>query len=113
MLYFGDPFGTGNFLLAVAACTMLTQPAYAGISSVAPDKYTSTGNSSKIQHDMLQSTAPLNSKTKGNNKIDYTNICIFCHLPNMANYPNGAPQLNNTIMISPSIIKKTNSEFSR
>jgi hypothetical protein len=113
MFLYGDPLRVGNCLLAMVCCAMLTQSAYAGSSSVAPDNDTNTGNTANIHHDTTQRSAPLNSNNRGGGKIDYANICIFCHLPNMANLPNAAPQLNNTIKFSPTVIQKTHSEFSR
>jgi hypothetical protein len=45
--------------------------------------------------------------------IDFTNICIYCHIPNMAIHSNAAPLLNNSIKFSPKIIQKTKSGLSR
>jgi hypothetical protein len=113
MFLYGDPLRAGNFLLATACCAVLMQSAFADSSSVVPDRHTNTGKTANIHHDMTRSTAPLNSNNRGGVQIDYANICIFCHLPNMANRPIAAPQLNNAIKFSPTVIQKTNSEYSR
>jgi hypothetical protein len=106
---YGDPLSAGNFLLAMASCAVLMPSAFAGSLSLLPDQDTNTGKPANIQHDMTRSTAPSNSNNnKGGIYIDYANICIYCHLPNMAK-----PKLNNTIQFSPTVIQKTNSEYSR
>jgi len=113
-LLYGDPLRAGKFLLATACYVVLMPSAFAGSSSILPDKDTSSGKTVNIQHDMTGRTAPSNSdNNKGGIQIDYANICIYCHLPNMANHQNAAPQLNNTIRFSPTVIQKTNSEYSR
>jgi hypothetical protein len=113
-LLYGDPLRAGKFLLAMASCAMLIPSAFADSSNVLPDKDTNTGKTVNIQHDMTRRTVPSNSNNnKGGIQIDYASICIYCHLPNMTNHQNTAPQLNNTIRFSPTVIQKTNSEYSR
>ena len=101
-------YRSGQFLTAMAACVVLAQSAYANGQSTASDKHTSIGSIPNIRRDMTQSTAPLVSTNKDNNKIDYTNICIFCHLPNMANHKIDAPPLSNAIQVSPTSRPKRN-----
>lgn len=90
----------------MAACAVLTQSAYANGPSAASD--TNIGSISNTGHDMAQSTAPLILKNKNKVRNDYADICIFCHLPNMANHTIAAPQWNNTIKVSPTAKPKAN-----
>ena len=103
----------GQFLTAMAACAVLTQSAYANGPNATSDRYTNVGSTPNIRREMTQSTAPLISTNKGNDRIDYTNICIFCHLPNMANHKIDAPPLSNAIQVSPSSRPKRNSVLPR
>lgn len=108
----GDPFSAGKFLLAMTACAVLAQSAYAGnASDSSSDKYTNTGSVANTRRDITQSNSPLISKKKNVVLIDYANICIFCHIPNLASYPNATPLLNNTTKYPPTTIQRTNSEL--
>jgi hypothetical protein len=112
MFLIGITCRASRFLLAAAACAALTQSVYAGNPIAASDKYTNTGSVAKTYQDTTKSKVLLKSKSKSDiQTIDYTNICIFCHIPNMANHSNAAPMLNNTIKFSPKTIQKTNSSL--
>jgi hypothetical protein len=97
----------------MAACAVLSQSAYANGPSAASDRHTSIGSTPNIRRDMTQGTAPLISANKSNNRIDYTNICIFCHLPNMASHKIDAPPLGNAIQVLPISRPKRNSTIPR
>ena len=100
---------SGQFLTAMAACAVLSQSAYANGPSAASDSHINIGSTPNIRHDMTQDTAPLMStKKKSNNRLDYTNICIFCHLPNMASHKIDAPPLSNAMQVSPASRSKRN-----
>jgi hypothetical protein len=100
------------YLIAVAVCVSLVQYAHADSPSVSTDKLTHNGKTAKNEQNAGQSKAPLKSKSFGNVRTDYTDICIFCHLPNMANHNISSPLWNCTVK-APAIIQKTKSEVSR
>ena len=104
---------SGQFLTAMAACAVLSQSAYANGPSDASDRHANIGSTPNIRRDMTQGTAPLISTNKSNNRIEYANICIFCHLPNMANHKIDAPPLSNAMQVSPTSRPKRNSIIPR
>lgn len=103
---------TGQFLIAMAACASLMQFAHAGNPNVASEKITDFGSNANLSH-ITQSKAPLNSISPNSVRIDYTDICIFCHLPNMANHKIAAPTWKCTVRVLPTTLPKTNSELLR
>ncbi len=93
----GNSYITGQFLIAMAACAMLSQSANAD-QSIASEKQ---GNISNINHETIQSTPTLILKKKGGERNSYADICIFCHIPNTANQTLSAPQWKNTNKVYP------------
>ena len=106
----GNTCRAGQLLLAALACAALAQSAYAGSQSAASE--TSTGSIANSHNHTTQTHSPLKSKNKNELEvIDYTNICIFCHIPNMVKKANVAPVQNNAIKFSTKPIQKTKSEL--
>jgi hypothetical protein len=104
---------SGQFLTAMAACAVLSQSAYANGPSAASERHTSIGSTPNIRRDMTQGKAPLISANKINDRIDYTNICIFCHLPNISSHKIDAPPLSNAIQVLPTSRPKRDSTIPR
>ena len=95
----------------MAVCTVLTQSAYADVPSVASDRYTNIDSNADTRHDITQNTAPLISRSMSSVRLAYSEICIFCHIPNMANHMITAPLWNRTIKVLPITRPTKNSEL--
>ncbi|HTN93650.1 MAG TPA: hypothetical protein VMJ33_03640 [Gallionella sp.] len=106
----GNPCSAGQFLIAMAACAILSQPANAGQSAASEKR----GNISNINHsETIQSSPALMLKKKTGEQNNYADICIFCHIPNTTNQTMTAPQWNNTNKVYPATVPTINSERPR
>jgi hypothetical protein len=104
---------TGQLLVAMAVCTVLTQSAYADGQSVTSDRHPDIDNIATTRINMTQSTAPLNSTKKNSVRNNFAEICVFCHIPQGANNTTAAAQWNTNIKYSPATSPTTNSEPTR
>jgi hypothetical protein len=97
----GNSFSTGQFLIALAACAALSQSTYAGNPGDTSGKHSNNSDITSINHKTIRKTPDSVLKQKSGERNDYADICIFCHIPNMANHKISAPQWNNTIKAIP------------
>jgi len=98
-----------QYLIAMVVFASLIQFAYAASPSDAPDIFNKNGSSAKDSHNATYSKTPLKSTITNSPLTDYTDICIFCHLPNMDNHKISAPLWNCTVNVTPATIQKANS----
>ncbi len=91
---------TGQFMIAMAVCTVLTQSAHAGSATTLGDRFTNIDSIANTRHNMTQNTAPLIVAGMNNFRNNYGEVCVYCHTPHGANQTIAAPLWNRTIRIT-------------
>jgi len=99
---------TGQLLVAMAACAVLMQSAYAGDPIVTSDRRTDIDNIATTRINLPQSTAPLDSTKKNSVRNNFAEICVFCHIPQGTNNTTAAPRWKTNINYSPDTSPTTN-----
>jgi hypothetical protein len=89
---------TGQFLVAMAACTVLTQFAWA---QSFPTNLSNIGSIANTRHNLSHSTLGSGSVSQHNAaRNNYNEVCVYCHTPHGANQTATAPLWNRTIKVT-------------
>lgn len=89
---------TSQFLIVMAACTALTQFAWA---QSFPSNYTNTGSIANTRHNLsMVGIVGISASLHDSSRNQYNEVCVYCHTPHGANQTATAPLWNRTIKVT-------------
>ncbi|OGT04398.1 MAG: hypothetical protein A2143_07660 [Gallionellales bacterium RBG_16_57_15] len=89
---------TSQLLIVMAACTVLTQLAWA---QSFPSSYTNTGSIANTRHNLSMLVLGAQGAALHNGvRNQYEEVCVYCHTPHGANQTATAPLWNRTIKVT-------------
>ncbi len=89
---------SGQYLIAMVACSALTQFAWA---APFPTNFSNMGSIANTRHNLSHSTLGAGSVSQHNAaRNNYQEVCVYCHTPHGANQTIAAPLWNRTIKVT-------------
>lgn len=89
---------TSQLLIVMAACTVLTQFAWA---QSFPSNYTNTGSIANTRHNLsMVGIVGISAALHDSSRNQYEEVCVYCHTPHGANQTATAPLWNRTIKVT-------------